>query len=158
MPGSESLFGIAGPAPLPGLSEFRYLDDYRSNRLHLFSAGFSGARILVAKSNAGRLHFPEIMERSRIEKISKALADETRLRIFEAISAKVQMNCGEIVSMRGVTPATVSHHLKILSEAGLIDCRREGQFVYSQSVPRTMEAYTRTLSRLVRKKKARRLR
>ncbi len=98
------------------------------------------------------------MERSRIEKISKALADETRLRIFEAISAKVQMNCGEIVSMRGVTPATVSHHLKILSEAGLIDCRREGQFVYSQSVPRTMEAYTRTLSRLVRKKKARRLR
>ena len=100
------------------------------------------------------------MERSRIEKISKALADETRLRIFEAISARKikHMNCGDIVSMRGVTPATVSHHLKILSEAGLIDCRREGQFVYSQSVPRTMEAYTRTLSRLVRKKKARRLR
>jgi len=30
------------------------------------------------------------------------------------------MNCGEIVSMRGVTPATVSHHLKILSEAKMI--------------------------------------
>src|SRR6266446_10799347 len=98
------------------------------------------------------------MDRSEIEKISKALADQTRLRIFEAISARKHMNCGDIVSMRGVTPATVSHHLKILSEAGLIDCRREGQFVYSQSVPRTMEAYTRTLSRLVRKKKARRLR
>src|SRR5216684_2313368 len=158
MPGSESLFGIAGPAPLPGLSEFRYLDDYRSNRLHLFSAGFSGARILVAKSNAGRLHFPEIMERSRIEKISKALADETRLRIFEAISAKVQMNCGEIVSMRGVTPATVSHHLKILSEAGLIDCRREGQFVYSQAVPETIEAYTRALTKIADGRKSARRR
>src|SRR5947207_9753712 len=33
-----------------------------------------------------------------------------------------------------LTPATVSHHLKILSEAGLIACRREGQFVYSQAV------------------------
>jgi len=71
------------------------------------------------------------MDRARIEKISKALGDETRLRIFEAISSCNEMNCGEIVSMRGVTPATVSHHLKILSEAGLIECRREGQFVYT---------------------------
>ena len=44
--------------------------------------------------------------------------------------------------MRGVTPATVSHHLKILSEAGLIACRREGQFVYSEAVPETIAAYT----------------
>jgi len=90
------------------------------------------------------------MDRSQIEKISKALADATRLRIFEAISAKDQMNCGEIVSMRGVTPATVSHHLKILSDAGLIDCRREGQFVYSQAVPQTIAAYVRSLTKLAR--------
>jgi ArsR family transcriptional regulator len=88
------------------------------------------------------------MNRSQIEKISKALADKTRLRIFEAISACKHMNCGEIVSMRGVTPATVSHHLKILSEAGLIACRREGQFVYSQAVPETVQAYTRALTKI----------
>ncbi len=93
------------------------------------------------------------MNRSQVEKISKALADQTRLRIFEAISASKQMNCGEIVSLRGVTPATVSHHLKILSEAGLIACRREGQFVYSQSVPETIEAYTQALSKITRGKK-----
>jgi ArsR family transcriptional regulator len=93
------------------------------------------------------------MERSRIEKVSKALADKTRLRILEAISATGHMNCGEIVSMRGVTPATVSHHLKILSEAGLIACRREGQFVYSQAVPETMEAYARALARIAGGKK-----
>jgi ArsR family transcriptional regulator len=75
------------------------------------------------------LHLENSMDRSEIEKISKALADETRLRIFEAISATKRMTCGDIVSMRGVTPATVSHHLKILSEAGLIACHREGQFV-----------------------------
>lgn len=94
------------------------------------------------------------MDRSQIETISKALADKTRLRIFEAISASKHMNCGEIVSMRGVTPATVSHHLKILSEARLIDCRREGQFVYSQAVPETVEAYTHALRKISKRKKS----
>lgn len=98
------------------------------------------------------------MKRSEVGKISKALADETRLRIFEAISAADQMNCGEIVSMRGVTPATVSHHLKVLSEAALIACRREGQFVYSQSVPETLAAYTRALAKIARRRKAARRR
>jgi ArsR family transcriptional regulator len=94
------------------------------------------------------------MNHSEVEKISKALADKTRLRIFEAISATDHMNCGQIVSMRGVTPATVSHHLKILSEAKLILCRREGQFVYSQVVPETIEAYTRALAKIARGIKA----
>jgi ArsR family transcriptional regulator len=94
------------------------------------------------------------MDRSRIEKISKALADKTRLKIFEAISRGEKMTCGEIVSMRGVTPATVSHHLKILSEAGLIECQRQGQFVHSQAVPGTIEAYSRALSRIAGGKKS----
>src|SRR6266702_8692866 len=98
------------------------------------------------------------MDRVHVEKISKALADKTRLRIFEAISASKHMNCGEIVSMRGVTPATVSHHLKILSEAALIECRREGQFVYSQAVPETIEAYSRALAKIAHSKKGRRYR
>ena len=96
------------------------------------------------------------MNRSQIEKISKALGDQTRLHIFEAISRRKEISCGEIVSMRGVTPATVSHHLKILSEAGLIACRRDGQFVYSEAVPRTIEEFTRTLSKMARSKKSRR--
>jgi ArsR family transcriptional regulator len=93
------------------------------------------------------------MDRAQIEKISKALADETRLMIFEAVAAKGQMNCGEIVSMQGVTPATVSHHLKILSEAGLIDCQRDGQFVYSRTVPSTIKAYTLALAKMALGKK-----
>ena len=97
------------------------------------------------------------MNRAKVEKISKALADATRLRIFEAISGTKHMNCGEIVSLRGVTPATVSLHLKILSEAGLIACRREGQFVYSETVPETIAAYTQSLTKIAaRRKKSRR--
>jgi ArsR family transcriptional regulator len=96
------------------------------------------------------------MNYSVVEKISKALADETRLSIFEAISASERIKCGDIVSMRGVTPATVSHHLKILSEARLITCRREGQFVYSQAVPATIAAYSRALAKMAGRIKAKR--
>jgi ArsR family transcriptional regulator len=94
------------------------------------------------------------MDRAQIEKVSKALGDQTRLKIFEAISAGKCITCGEIVSMRGVTPATVSHHLKILSEAGLIACRREGQFVHSEAVPETVEEYTRALTKLSKSRKS----
>jgi ArsR family transcriptional regulator len=111
-------------------------------------------KFLLALETLISLHLGQSMDRSEIEKISKALADETRLRIFEAISATKRMTCGEIVSMRGVTPATVSHHLKILSEAGLIACRRAGQFVYSQAVPATISAYARALAKIARGKKA----
>lgn len=93
------------------------------------------------------------MHRARIERISKALGDQTRLLIFEAISSRGQMNCGEIVSLHGVTPATVSHHLKTLADAGLIDCRREGQFVYSKAIPKTMDGYIRSLAGFARRKK-----
>jgi len=94
------------------------------------------------------------MERARIEKISKALADATRLVIFEAISAKKEMVCGELVALRGVTPATVSHHLKILSDAGLIECRKKGQFVHNRAVPKTIGEYSRALARMAGGKKS----
>ena len=93
------------------------------------------------------------MVRDKIERISKALADKTRLRIFEAISNCDGMNCGQIVSLRGVTPATVSHHLRVLSEAGLIESRREGQCVFNKAIPKTLHEYMRKLSAMTRKRK-----
>jgi ArsR family transcriptional regulator, arsenate/arsenite/antimonite-responsive transcriptional repressor len=93
------------------------------------------------------------MDRAQIERISKALGDQTRLMIFEAIASCDQMNCSELVSLRGVTPATVSHHLKTLADARLIECRREGQFVYNKALPETMNEYVRSLAGIVRLKK-----
>jgi ArsR family transcriptional regulator, arsenate/arsenite/antimonite-responsive transcriptional repressor len=90
------------------------------------------------------------MNSKRIEKISKALADETRLRIFEAIAAEENLTCGELVSLRGVTPATVSHHLKILTEAELIECHKEGQFVHSRTMPKTIAEYAEALARIAK--------
>jgi ArsR family transcriptional regulator, arsenate/arsenite/antimonite-responsive transcriptional repressor len=87
-----------------------------------------------------------VMDSKRIEKISKALADKTRLQIFEAIAAGENLTCAELVSLRGVTPATVSHHLKVLTEAELIECRKEGQFVHSRTIPETVQDYAESLA------------
>lgn len=88
------------------------------------------------------------MDIVQIEKISKALADETRLAVYEAIAANKGMTCGELVQLRDVTPATISHHMKILMDAGLIECRKKGQFVHSQVVREIIKDYAKALERL----------
>jgi len=88
------------------------------------------------------------MDNKQIERISKALADQTRLRMFEAISSKGDLTCGDLVTLQGVTPATISHHLKILIDADLIECRKHGQFVRSRVVPETIQEYSAALARL----------
>ena len=93
------------------------------------------------------------MDSANIERISKALANKTRLLIIEAIAGNKEMNSSAIVALRGVAAATVSHHLKILSHAGLIECRRQGQFVHNRAVPEMIANYAWELSRLSRSKK-----
>jgi DNA-binding transcriptional ArsR family regulator len=93
------------------------------------------------------------MDTAQIAKVSKALADPTRLEIYQAIAAKPDMYCGEILEKYNLAPGTLSHHLKTLVEAGLIECRREGQFIHSRVLSETMRDYTRALSRLARPKR-----
>ena len=90
------------------------------------------------------------MNTKRIEQISKALGDQTRLRIFEAIAAKSDITCGDLVTLRGVTPATISHHLKILMDAELIECEKKGQFVHSRTMPETIAEYAAALSKIAK--------
>jgi ArsR family transcriptional regulator, arsenate/arsenite/antimonite-responsive transcriptional repressor len=90
------------------------------------------------------------MNSANIERISKALANETRLLIFKTIIGNTEMSCGAIGDLRGVTPATVSHHLKILSDAGLIESRRHGQFIHNRVVAERIVDYARALLRLCR--------
>lgn len=95
------------------------------------------------------------MTTDELAKISKALADPTRLQIYESIAAHPDIYCGEVIDQYGLSPGTVSHHLKILMEAGLIECHREGQFVHNRALPETMREYTQALSRLARPKSER---
>jgi ArsR family transcriptional regulator len=96
-----------------------------------------------------------VMDRKRAEKVSKALADTTRLSILEAICARKEMTCSDIVGLQRITPATVSHHLKILADAGLIECQRQGPFVRSHAVGRTIDQYMQFLGRVSQRKQSR---
>lgn len=93
------------------------------------------------------------MNTDQLAKIAHALSDPTRLHIFEAIAAKKEMNCSEILDRCDLTPGTVSHHLKALSEAGLIESRREGQFIYNRAIPETLKKYMTELGRMARRPK-----
>lgn len=93
------------------------------------------------------------MERKELAEISKALSDPTRLQIYEGISSCKEMFCGQVVEKYGLTPGTISHHLKILADANLIETRRQGQFIYLKSRPETIREYTRVLMRIARKRR-----
>jgi ArsR family transcriptional regulator len=90
------------------------------------------------------------MDTKELARISKALSDHTRLRIYEDIAAckKSEMFCRQLVENFGLTPGTVSHHLKILADSNLVGTRREGQFIYLKSRPETIRDYGRALGRI----------
>jgi ArsR family transcriptional regulator, arsenate/arsenite/antimonite-responsive transcriptional repressor len=89
------------------------------------------------------------MNTEKLAKISHALSDPTRLRIFETIAAKNEVNCSDLTCRHDLAPGTVSHHLKTLADAGLIETRREGQFIYNRALPEALEEYAESLARLI---------
>ena len=76
----------------------------------------------------------------------KALGDPIRLRIVSMIAAVPELCVCEITPAFAISPATVSHHLKTLREAGLVDCERRGTFVYYWLLPSALEALSSLLA------------
>ena len=73
------------------------------------------------------------MELKQLEKISKALSDITRLRILADMSAGGgSIQCAQIMHVTELAQPSVSHHIKTLTEAGLIAPEKEGRsYTYS---------------------------
>jgi ArsR family transcriptional regulator len=69
-----------------------------------------------------------ILSLKQIEKISKALGDANRLKILQHISKRGGCGqCSEIQDVIDLTQPSISHHVKILLEAGLIEAEKEGR-------------------------------
>ncbi len=64
-----------------------------------------------------------------MEKIFDALSDSSRLKILELLKKK-EMSAGELSSHFNFSKPTLSHHLNILKNAGLIKSHKEGQQVF----------------------------
>ena len=65
-----------------------------------------------------------------ISKVFTALGDEHRQRILLTFDAGERLNVGQIVAVSTLSRSAVSHHLKILREAGVLDSVKEGKEVY----------------------------
>ncbi|MER6706225.1 ArsR/SmtB family transcription factor [Streptomyces fumanus] len=84
-----------------------------------------------------------------LAKVFKALGDPVRLRLLSMIASRA----GGEVCVCDLTPAfalsqpTISHHLKLLRQAGLIDCERRGTWVYYWLVPETTDRLAGILAR-----------
>lgn len=79
-------------------------------------------------------------EAAELAKVFKALSDPVRLRLLNLI-ASVQGGEACVCDLTGrfdLTPPTISHHLKVLRQAGLIDGERRGTWVYYRVIPQAL--------------------
>ena len=94
----------------------------------------------------------------RLVRVAKALWDPTRLELLRRIAAAGEICCKDLVALFPVSQATVSHHLKILTEAGLVSARRVGQFGYHSLRPGAVEEHVALLGKTVQARRRKRAR
>lgn len=70
----------------------------------------------------------------------KALADPTRVAIVNCLSAADEVCVCNLTATFDLSQPTISHHLKILREAGLVESTRRGTWAYYRLVPGSIEA------------------
>jgi ArsR family transcriptional regulator len=72
------------------------------------------------------------MKASNVVRALAALAQETRLAVFRLLvrEGATGLAAGEIASRLEILPATLSFHLKELTQAGLVAARQDGRFIY----------------------------
>ena len=87
------------------------------------------------------------MDDTQILQILKALADSNRLAIIRHLSKGEACVC-ELLELFSVTQPTLSHHMRILSEADLVEGRREGKWIHYSIKDATLQAFQNTVQEL----------
>ena len=70
----------------------------------------------------------------------KALSDPTRVAIINSLSAADEVCVCNLTATFDLSQPTISHHLKILREAGLVESSRRGTWAYYRLVPEAVAA------------------
>jgi len=70
----------------------------------------------------------------------KAIADPVRLRLMSVIAANEETCVCEMTGEFDVSQPTISHHLRVLREAGWVDSERRGTWVYYRPRPDAIDA------------------
>jgi len=67
------------------------------------------------------------MDDDRLVRVLKALADPKRFRMVQELAEAGELCCGDLGRCFEVSQPTISHHLKLLAEAGVLTARHDGQ-------------------------------
>lgn len=90
-----------------------------------------------------------VLPARQVRIIAKALADPRRFDILKRIAAQQScLGCADLLAAFPITPATLSHHLKELEAAALIETHREGKFLRAQFLRSTWDAYLSALRKI----------
>jgi len=77
----------------------------------------------------------------------KALADPARLRLLSLIASSADGACAcDLIEPIGRSQPTVSHHLRVLREAGLVMSERDGTWIWYRVVPERLDALRAVLA------------
>ena len=82
--------------------------------------------------------YPDVerAQAERIAAIAKALADPIRLQLVDVVRRHAGKVCVcELVPLFELSQPTVSHHLKVLRQAGIVGSEREGLWAYYYVIP-----------------------
>ncbi len=86
-----------------------------------------------------------------IVKVAKALSDRTRFRILKEIIDKKCQSCGDCEEIAELSQPAVSHHLKVLFDANLLNSEKDGRFVLVSLNKQTLESFCDSILDLTNK-------
>ena len=89
------------------------------------------------------------MDRRAFFRITRALVDGRRFEILERIAAvKDEISCIDLRDEIPISRATLSHHIKELATAGLIERRRQSKYMYLRMRKKTWSEYLKRLRKI----------
>ncbi|MDP8928928.1 MAG: metalloregulator ArsR/SmtB family transcription factor [Actinomycetota bacterium] len=84
-------------------------------------------------------------EAAELARLLGALADPVRLRLFSLVAARGEVCSCELEAPLGKSQPTISHHTRVLAQAGLIAGEKRGRWVWWSIVPERLAMLRRAL-------------
>ena len=83
---------------------------------------------------------------AHIVKIAKALSDKARVRLVQEIAKRGRMTCGDAEDIALLSQPTVSHHIKVLVDAGILIAEKDGRHVIISVNRKALDDFTALVS------------
>jgi ArsR family transcriptional regulator len=84
-------------------------------------------------------------EAAQIARVLAALADPVRLRLFSLVASSSELCSCELEAPLGKSQPTISHHTRVLAEAGLISGEKRGRWTWWRANPDALESLRKVL-------------